>query len=176
MPLVTSSLKDHARAVIPRTETHLVPALGLDVLAHVKVLLGFYYKDSSVSAAEIAAYAEKWVECLSEFPEWSINAAIKEWLKNDTKGRRPVPGQIVELCRKEVSKYRLLLWRAKEIIDAPLPEPPRQPPTPEERQRVSEIVADCLKNIAAAPGPISRREARQREERDRANAEGNPAE
>lgn len=166
MPPATSSLKDRARAIIPRTEKHLTPALDLDILAHIKRLLGFYYKDPSVSVKEIAAAAELWVECLAEFPEWAIHAAIKEYLKNDEKGHKPKPGQIVALCRREVSKYRLLLWRANEIINAKPPEEPRRPPTEEEKARVSEMVAACVASMNASPGPMTRKERKERAERD----------
>lgn len=164
MPAVTSSLKDRARAVIPRTEKHLTPALDLDVLAHVKRLLGFYYKDPKESASEIAAAAVVWVECLEEFPEWAIHAGIKEYLKNDSNGRKPKPGQIVALCRQQVSKYRMLLFRAKQILDAKEPELPAPPPTEEQKRQVAELVAQTVAALKAAPEPDWKKRNRERSE------------
>lgn len=168
MPIITSSLKEAAAAIIPRTEKHLTPVLPLDALAHVKVLLGFYYKDPSTSAAEIAARAELWVECLAEFPEWAIRAGIKEWLAGDVKNRRPVPGQIVQLCNKQVSEYRMIIFRAKQILAAPLPPPKPQPPTEEEKRRVSEMVAATVKKLSVAPDPVWNNRQREKQQKQEA--------
>lgn len=145
MPTVTSSLKERAALILPRIESRLAPAMPLDVLAQVKRLLGFYYKDPKESAGEIAAAAELWIEILCEFPEWAVYGAIKEYLRNDKKGHKPKPGQIVELARQQVSKDRAMIGLCRALINAPIPapEPVRTPPTEEQKAAVTKILREA---------------------------------
>lgn len=92
--------------------------------------------------------ALQWLKCLEEFPDWAVEKAVIDYLKDDTKGRKPTPGQIRELAQKAVSKYRVLLVRCNQILAAPIEEP-HIPPTEEEKAEISRIVAETKRNIFA---------------------------
>lgn len=140
MPPATSSLKEKAELVKVKTEAMLAPADSKALAVHVTLLLQHYYRDANIPPAIAEGLAMQWLECLENFPEWAVKAACIDYLKGDTKGRKPSPGQIVSLAAQQVGKYRALIMRCNQIIAAKPPEPPRKPPTPEEKARVAAIL------------------------------------
>lgn len=99
-----------------------------------------------------AIVAADWMEIIAPFPEQVIAAAVKDWLENNSK--KPTPMEIKNLC---VKYYGWKAWndftRAKKIANM-LPSDPVEnknaeenktqdewrPPTPEEKERVRNIV------------------------------------
>lgn len=148
MPTVTSSLKQGTLAVKARAENLLTKGESKVIGGHIELLLRHYYLDQKVSAAVMTGMQLQWLKCLERFPDWAVEEAITEWLENDKKNRRPVPGQIVDLAVKRVSKYHALIARCNQIMKAPLDEE-RQPPTEAEKAAVSEIVAETVRNLRA---------------------------
>lgn len=150
MPPATYSMKERARQVKGKIATWLAPADSKAIAGHVTLLLQHYYRDANIPPAIAEGLALQWLECLEEFPEWAVKAACVEYLKNDSKGRKPSPGQVVALARQQVSKYHALSHRCSQIIVAKPPEEPRKPPTEEEKRRVSEMLSKVLKSIKGA--------------------------
>lgn len=129
--------------MIVKVEEILSPAPSIAISGHVTLLLQHYYKDASVPAAVMDGLALQWLECLENFPEWAVKTACIDYLKADKKGRKPTPGQIVDLAQIAVSKYNALLWRCREIERAQLAPPPRDPVTPDQIERINQILRDA---------------------------------
>lgn len=147
MPAATSSLKEKAALVKAKTEAMLAPADSKEIAGHVTLLLQHYYRDANIPPAVAEGLALQWLQCLEEFPEWAVQKACVEYLKNDTKGRKPSPGQVVALAREQVGKYRALIFRCNQIIKAKPPEPPAPKPTEEQKKKVAEMLAGVVKTL-----------------------------
>lgn len=149
MPAATSSLKEKAALVKAKTEAMLAPAESKKIAGHVTLLLQHYYRDANIPPAVAEGLALQWLQCLEEFPEWAVQAACVDYLKNDAKGRKPSPGQVVALARQHVGKYQALILRCSQIMRAKAPEPPPPKPTEEQKKKVSEMLAGVIKNLQA---------------------------
>lgn len=134
--------------MLAKTEQYLVPAESKAIAGHITLMLQHYYRGANIPPSVAEGLALQWLECLEDFPEWAVRGAVKEYLKNDVKGRKPVPGQIVALARQQTSKYHALKFQCRRIIDAKPPEPPRAPPTEEEKAAISKILEDARRNLA----------------------------
>lgn len=140
---MTSSLKQRAAAVRIKVESILEPAESFAISGHISLLLQHYYKDSGLPDAVMDGLSLQWLECLESFPEWAVKAACIEYLKADKKGRKPTPGQIVDLASTATSKYTALLRRCRQIEQASLAPPPKEPKTPEQLARINEILREA---------------------------------
>lgn len=134
-----------------RTERYLTPAESTKISGHITLLLAHYFHDAKVPPAVLEGLTLQWLKVLENLPEWAIEQAVTEYLADDAKGRKPVPGQIKSLADKACSKYRALIVQCDRVIDAQI-EPENDRETPEEReasrQRVAEIVAQARRNLA----------------------------
>ncbi|MBN8901004.1 MAG: hypothetical protein BGO51_06545 [Rhodospirillales bacterium 69-11] len=150
MPPITPELQQAARISMERLHAVLVPATREWSTGAIAALLTHFYT-VQLPAAVYTAIKNDWIACLSGFPQWAIEEARIEWLKNGK--RKPVPADIVGLCRKAVSKERAALFLCQRIIAAAAVEPD-PPMTPEEREasraRVSEMVRMALAGCAPA--------------------------
>lgn len=150
LPTVTQELKERARIIKIRTEKHLAPAEKTVILGHVDLMLRHYYVDGKLSAAIMEGMWLQWGKVLENYPGWAIEQAVTEYLANDDKGRKPVPGQIRALCNKAISKYRALIVQCDRVeMEKVQPVTPKL--TPEERlaniAKVEAIVADTLHKL-----------------------------
>lgn len=146
---ITDELKHKARASLIKLERHLEPARSEDIAGHIFLLLGHYYVDNKLPREVQEGMALQWLKVLEQYPEWAVEAAAIEYLDYDKEGRKPKPGQIADLCRRAVAKYRVLQVQCERIIRAPNTDPDAdRPPTEAEKQAVSEIMADIRKGLA----------------------------
>ena len=77
------------------------------IARRVVTLLSHYF-DSEKNPDAIAEMAKDWVSELSEFPEWSIQAAARWWLSRHNKFhyRAPYPGDISDRADTEMAIVR----------------------------------------------------------------------
>lgn len=145
---MTYSLKQRARRVLEKVEVYLTPAPSQAIAGHVTLLLQHYYRDANIPPAVAEGLALQWISCLDSFPEWAIKRAVIKYLKQDDRGRKPVPGQIVTLARLEVGKYHALRLRCQEIDKAKAVEDNPEV-TDADREAVSQIVAEAKRKLMA---------------------------
>ena len=150
--IVTSSLKEKAALVSVKTKEILAPAPSATIAGHITVLLRHYYHDAKLPADVMEGLALQWIKTLEDFPAWAVEKAVIEYLRDDAKGRKPVPGQIVALSRKAVAKYTALLWQCRRIEDAAITPPPPPELSEEEKEaqraEVSRICAEARRKLS----------------------------
>ena len=150
LPEITPEVKENAKMVLFRTEQHLKPAEKQDVLGHVFLLLQHYYT-AELPKSVHDGLASQWYEVLKELPEWAVRQAITDYLAQDSKGKKPVPGMIKDLANKVASKSYAVAHQCRKIIAAPLNE--KDTMTEEEkiamRKRVEAVLAETKKALSA---------------------------
>lgn len=143
MPPVTCLLKETAKMVLSKTDKLLEPASSQEIAGHITLMLQHYFKDATIPPSVAEGMALQWLKCLEEFPNWVVEKAVTEYMKNDSKGRRPVPGQIVAEARKVASKCHALKIRCLQVIKAKEEPAERPPKTPEEIAAVEKILQEA---------------------------------
>lgn len=150
----TSDQKEIANMLAPELEKILKRASSEAIGGHIMLMLRHYYHDASVPAAVSEGLALQWIAVLEKFPEWAVKKAVTDYLASDTKGRKPVPGQIRERCEKSVARYLALSDVCYQIKNAPLLDSPENQ-DPNEREaakaRVSAMLEEARKNIKRIP-------------------------
>lgn len=75
-----------------------------DFTARRVTTLLLHYFVASMPANFHEAVADDWLDELEGYPDWAITAACKWWVgsENKNKHRKPVPGDISAICKKEV--------------------------------------------------------------------------
>ncbi len=141
LPEITEGVKDNAKLVLFRTEQHLAAGAKQDILGHVFLLLQHYYT-AELPKAVYDGLAGQWYEVLKELPEWAVKQAVTDYLSQDSVGKKPVPGMILELANKAASKYYAVAHQCRRIIAAPLTE--KDTMTEEEKAAMRERVAKVL--------------------------------
>lgn len=149
MPIVTADLKKSAELVKFRIEGHLKPAESKAILAHITIMLRHYFFDGQIPPEIMHGLGLQWLKVLQEFPEWAIEQAVTEYLSNDSKGRKPVPGQIKFLADKAIIKYKALITQCDRVSKAKIDEPDDM--TEEQkakmRHRVSIMIGDLVRSM-----------------------------
>lgn len=93
----------------------LRPADRGSLLARIHTLLAQYRQDPLPPAVE-QAIAEDWADDLGEFPMWAIEQACRDWRRHPTKYRfKPLPGDILGLCREIVEKFKIFQRRIEKL-------------------------------------------------------------
>lgn len=143
LPPITGELKEAAREALPAIESRLVPASREFILARITAsVMHFYVSDIPKEISDIMG--SQWAGCLSPFPDYIIEKAFIEFLSENGK-KKPVPGEVVKICNRLISKVRALKLQCDKIIDAPFHKvEPEQ--TPEEREESKLRVTQMLKD------------------------------
>lgn len=103
-------------------------------LVRVVALLRQYFQtDTAQSVIEVEA--EDWADALSPFPDWAIRRACRWWqgADNPNRKRKPMIGDIVEICRNETGALDMAKKRLSDFDFAgakrlPLPKGERVSP------------------------------------------------
>lgn len=114
--VVTAEQATEARGMIVALDAHLAPAERQRTLARVMALLAHYYV-AELPAQVQQALAEDWAEDVGEFPAWALDEACRTWRRANPR-RKPTPGEIRDLCRREVATHRRQRDRLRQIVDA----------------------------------------------------------
>lgn len=104
----------------------------------VLTLLSFYYVPDE-DPRVVAAQGRLWVEDLRAFPRHVIEAALRDWRRNES--RRPAPADIIRLCRQHMPRPRVVS----------LPEH-REPLTDEAKRRIASLVGGAFPELKRMPG------------------------
>lgn len=97
-------------------------------------LLSHYWRDDD-SEELTAAMGADWADVLEGLPQEAIRKACIQYQREEPR-RKPTPGAIYALAREAMPRPTV-------VASQPMPEPERNEPTPEERERVAKYVADA---------------------------------
>lgn len=125
-------MTDRDRSLPASTHSSQVPAVSAEdaewIGGAVGTLLSFYFVPDE-DPRVVAAQGRLWVEDLRGFPRQVIEAALRDWRRNET--RRPTPADIIALCRRGMPKPR------------PVTQLERAVP-PEQRAKAKAVIGDFL--------------------------------
>lgn len=115
-PALTASEHEYLVAQsIPHHEAYLTPAPRRWINQRVVALLSHYFVPDIPAAAQMAALAD-WIDILSPFPQWAVEAAVKEWLNRPGR-QKPMPGDIAAGCRWRVAEPALNLKLLRKMVE-----------------------------------------------------------
>lgn len=152
-PLVTQQDRDEMQA---RAAQLSIPARPEWIAARVASLLSPYYEKNTPQAVR-EMEADDWVTCLSRYPRWAVDAAVRWWKGPDNASRhkRPFEGDIAARVQIEMAvvraaniKINAFDTRGPQVVKPP--EPDRQPITPEELMRRAAVSAEIMGRLSAA--------------------------
>lgn len=113
LPVITEDLQKTAMVCIERIAEKNKPCdLQWFKGAIYTLLQHFYTKDLPENVQ--TAIAQDWMMVLSDMPQWAIEKARIDFLKNNN--RRPSPNEIRDLCVKAMSKDVVMVAQCKKII------------------------------------------------------------
>ena len=128
--------QDHIEATVDALSQPADPAW---IMLRVAALLSPYYEKDTPQAVKVME-AEDWLEALAPYPQWIIERAVRWWrsAKNENRRKRPLEGDIEALCHEQCEDMRAIprltehaRRRAKVLLNAPSPEPPKARVSPE---------------------------------------------
>lgn len=124
-------------------------------MARIAALLSPYFeKDTPQSVRKMEA--EDWAACLSVYPQWAIEKAVRWWksAENDKRRQRPLEGDIEARVKVEMSAVRAAeVYLSSPLTDANEIEAPRNI-TPETQAHRAKVAADALAGTSfAMPKP-----------------------
>ena len=173
---VSSQTRTEAAEALSSYHAWLAPAGREAVLQCIMVLLAHYYMPSHDEGVQ-QRVAGDWADDLAGYPLWAVQAACDDW--RHTNDWRPSPTQIITRCADLVFEERKVVARLEKLAEAPegADETERgfERPKPGHQQRVSDLVAGCIKTMATVepkgkrmdvgrrkPPPVSWEEERRR--------------
>lgn len=118
--------------------------------ARIVTLLSHYFISQTDERVAKAA-AEDWIEILRVVPPWAVSNACRKYLAGDDRRRKPMPGDILDLAKKEMwfvaSAANSLLERER-IAQI---EPPSPPLNDDQMERRRAHVAEVMARLAKMP-------------------------
>jgi hypothetical protein len=135
------ALIDEARAALPALH-RMVEAAGDKVVRDVIGRRFSTYPQASRSDGEWVAWWADYQDALSDQPASAIEAGMREWVRTDTTGFMPKPGQLLALVKVAAEPHWRALSRANRLAKL---EPPK-PATPESLE-ARKAMAENVRNL-----------------------------
>jgi len=104
-------------------------------MGRVATMLSHFYV-SPMSEAEARAVANDWADALGEFPQWAVDEACRDWLRNHT--RKPTIADIRGLC---VHHFAVVDFTRQKAMRGPVESRVREVQSPERRAEIAERLA-----------------------------------
>lgn len=117
----------------------------------VALLRQYFTTDTAQSVIEVEA--EDWADALGGFPDWAVRNACRWWQGADNPNRRkkPLIGDIVEICRNEAALLSLARDRVRQFDRAAIAPPEREVrPDRVTPERAAEIMREVFGDERAA--------------------------
>lgn len=98
------------------------PAQTIDAAYYVRRLMN-HYRVQSMSDSDMQGIVEDWMEDIAGIPLDILRDALAAWRTGPRAGFKPVPGEILKICKENAGFRMALAKRAAEIVEAlrPLP-------------------------------------------------------
>lgn len=108
------------------------------------------YPQSHRSDEEWAAWWQDYLDALGDQPAAALEAGMRQWVKTDTSGFMPKPGQLLALVKAAAEPHWRALSRANRLSKMDSPVEPAQYGTPEER---AALAAEVRAAVGIKPIP-----------------------
>ncbi len=148
MPAV--SVRD--RSIEDLTQAIHSPGDEEGVLNRTRPVLKLYY-DPQMSDEDRAAMLDEFGRALRDVPFWAVSQAFDRWVKS--RGRRPSPGEIMELANSELSRYSTELENRRQRAEMAA-QKPKNKLAPEDQR----VKAEAAQSILVEAGFDLKRAAR----------------
>ena len=112
-PPITGDQAEAVRKALTVLEAGMTPAHRPALSSRVITMLAHYFVPDMPQTLADAVMAD-WIEALSEYPNWAVNAACTRWLHGNN--RKPTIADVRKECWDDIYFKRLQIDKLKSIL------------------------------------------------------------